>query len=259
MKKYLVIINWRTFLALGITALTTHFTLIKNFQYNFDLTMISIAIIFPLVFSIKGAFRRREKAIEHLAKFRSGLITVNACLQGQRSLPQEEKDRLKMDILNISKSLKEYLGPEPTSLDTVREDAGKITSYIQERASRMKFNASLKIQGFMRDVLSGIENSAAIKEHRTPASIRAYCLVFIYLYPIIYIPSVYYRLSEGVSQSDPWILYTLGLISTFTLISLFNVQMQLENPFDQKGIDDVKLDLFDVSEQSFQIEPVYYD
>ena len=33
--------------------------------YDIDLTLISIAIIFPLVFAIRGAFRRREKALEH--------------------------------------------------------------------------------------------------------------------------------------------------------------------------------------------------
>lgn len=207
--------------------------------------MISIAIIFPLVFTIRGAFRRREKAIEHLAKFKSGLITVDACLQSQAKISTEDKAQLRMNIQNISKHLLEYLGPAPTPLETVREEAAKISDYIRERSITMKFNASLKIQGFMRDVYLGIENTAAIKEHRTPASIRAYCLLFIYLYPIIYVPSVYFRLLDGGSKSDPWILYTLALISTFILISLFNVQEQLENPFDQDGIDDVKLDMFE--------------
>jgi hypothetical protein len=249
MKKYLIIVNWRTFVALLITGLTTHYTLVNNFQYNFDLTMISIAIIFPLVFTIKSAFRRREKAIEYLAKLKTGLITVNSCLQSQSKISPEEKDMLKSDIINISKSLKEYLGPEQTPLTKVEEDAKKINVYIQKRPSKMKLNASLKIQGFMRDVWLGIENTAAIKEHRTPTSIRAYCLVFIYLYPIIYIPSVYFRLLDGGAKSDPWVLYTLGLISTFILISLFNVQKQLENPFDQIGVDDVMLDMFDLNEE----------
>ncbi|MBB6325003.1 hypothetical protein FHS59_000618 [Algoriphagus iocasae] len=247
MEKYLVIINWRTFVALAITALTTHFTLEKNFQYNFDLTMISIAIIFPLVFTIRGAFKRREKAIEHLSKFKSGLITVDICLQSQTKIGEEDKKALKQIIENISRYLLEYLGPEPTPIETVRAEAKKISDYIKERSVSMKFNASLKIQGFMRDVLQSIENTAAIKEHRTPTSIRAYCLIFIYLYPIIYIPSIYFRLLEGGSKSDSWILYSLGLISSFILISLFNVQEQLENPFDQKGVDDVKLEMFDMN------------
>jgi hypothetical protein len=44
--------------------------------YNIDLTLMSIAIIFPLVFTIRGAFRRREKALEHLSLFRAGLKTI---------------------------------------------------------------------------------------------------------------------------------------------------------------------------------------
>jgi hypothetical protein len=64
MNRYLSIINTRTALALGISFLTSYVTLARQFQYNFDLALISIAIIFPLVFTIRSAFRRREKALE---------------------------------------------------------------------------------------------------------------------------------------------------------------------------------------------------
>jgi hypothetical protein len=47
-------------------------------------------------------------------------------------------------------------------------------------------------------------------------------------------------------MNDSWILYALSIVSTFILISLFNVQEQLENPFDQDGIDDIKLETFNL-------------
>jgi len=33
-------------------------------------------------------------------------------------------------------------------------------------------------------------------------------------------------------------------MSTFILISLYNVQDQMENPFDQHGLDDIRLNDF---------------
>jgi ABC-type bacteriocin/lantibiotic exporter with double-glycine peptidase domain len=47
MNRYLSIINTRTALALGISFLISYVTLARQFQYNFDLALISIAIIFP--------------------------------------------------------------------------------------------------------------------------------------------------------------------------------------------------------------------
>jgi hypothetical protein len=39
----------------------------------------------------------------------------------------------------------------------------------------------------------------------------------------------------------------LSAISTFILISLYNVQDQMENPFDQRGLDDIRLNDFRLS------------
>ena len=54
--------------------------------YDIDLTLISIAIIFPLVFAIRGAFRRREKALEHLSKIRSSLMSIKFALMTNEKL-----------------------------------------------------------------------------------------------------------------------------------------------------------------------------
>ena len=99
MSRYLIIINHRTLLTLILSILMPF--LAYNFEviYNIDLTLLSIAIIFPLVFTIRGAFRRREKAFEYLSRFRSSLKTVINVFQSSAKVPQEEKDHA-MLILN---------------------------------------------------------------------------------------------------------------------------------------------------------------
>ena len=98
----------------------------------------------------------------------------------------------------------------------------------------------------MKDVHESMANIVAVNNHRTPIAIRAYCLIFIYIYPLIYTPALYHKLHDGVSLNESWIVYALSSISTFILISLYNVQDQMENPFDQKGLDDIRLNDFKI-------------
>jgi hypothetical protein len=57
-------------------------------------------------------------------------------------------------------------------------------------------------------------------------------------------------------MNDSWVLYSLSIASTFILISLFNVQEQLENPFDQDGLDDIKLEEFDLDSLYLENTPL---
>ena len=56
--------------------------------YNIDLTLISIAIVFPLVFTIRGSFQRRENALEHLSLFRGALKAIYYCFMGNKKMDQ---------------------------------------------------------------------------------------------------------------------------------------------------------------------------
>jgi len=256
MEKYLSIIKPRTFIAIVITWLTTFLSLKYKFQYNFDLTMISLAIIFPLVFTIRSAFKRREKALEYLSRFKAGIITVKSSIESNTHISAEKKHEMLEVLLRIPKSLIAYLGPDPLPIESLRADVSKVNDLLIERNEKLKVNGLLKVLGFMKDVHIGIENTAAIKTHRTPTSIRAYCLIFIYIYPVIYVPSIYFRLNESNSMNESWVLYTLSIVSTFILISLFNVQEQLENPFDQDGMDDIKLETFDLDSNYLDKTPL---
>ena len=78
MSRYLIIINFRTLITLLLSVMVPFIAYEFEVVYNIDLTLMSIAIIFPLVFTIRGAFRRREKALEHLSRFRASLRTVES-------------------------------------------------------------------------------------------------------------------------------------------------------------------------------------
>ncbi len=98
-----------------------------------------------------------------------------------------------------------------------------------------------KIFRLLKDLHETIENVHAINVHRTPISLKAYCLVFIYIFPLIYSPTVINNV--GIDMGH-WIVYFIVIMSQFILISLYNIQNQLEYPFDDKGMDDIQLDNF---------------
>ena len=55
--------------------------------------------------------------------------------------------------------------------------------------------------------------------------------------------------SSAISPGEyrfTFIVYGLNIILSFFLITLFNVQEQVENPFDQEGIDDIKIENFEI-------------
>jgi hypothetical protein len=244
MKKYLQIINIRTFQVLLICGITSFLVIRYDIQYNYDLTVISIAIIFPLVFTIRAAFRRREKALEHLSRFRASLLIVHYSFQRAKKLDDQKKTEIRNTLAGISNSLMALLSKKTKDEGELRNHLNGVFEFIQNHKEEVGTGEAMKIFRFMKDVHTTVENLVAIDNHRTPISLRAYCQVFIYFFPLIYTPALLHRLTEKTQDPAQWIVYSLSMMTGFILISLFNVQDEMEHPFDQQGLDDIRLDGF---------------
>ena len=94
MNQYITVFNKRTVIAMVIAIVTLFFAYKFNINYNIDLTLISIAIVFPLVFTIRSSFRRREKALEHLSQFRAAIKTVDYFFMSAPTLTDEKKSEI---------------------------------------------------------------------------------------------------------------------------------------------------------------------
>lgn len=243
MKPYLIIINHRTWIALTVGIITMYLCYTYSIQFDLDLTLISIAIIFPLVFTIRGSFRRREKALEHLSEFRATLKTVNYFMMSSKRLQPEHKEAIGNILVDISSNVMIHLKNNDTNtadLDTCME---QVYQFIDEQKDYISEKHKDKLFRVLKDLHESVENVHAINLHRTPISLKAYCLIFIYIFPFIYAPTVIYQV--GPDQA-PWITYFLVLMTQFILISLYNIQHQLEYPFDAKGLDDIQLNNFKI-------------
>ena len=212
-----------------------------DISFNIDLTLLSIAIIFPLVFTIRGSFRRREKALEHLSEFKSTLHTVSNFLLSSPKLVDLYKTDVDAILLNINSTVLNHLASQDKNLTKVDKSMNQVYEFVIDKNDTISRQIRDKVFRFMKDMHECVENLNAIHIHRTPISLKAYCLVFIYIFPLIYAPEIIKNVGEFQPQ---WIVYGVVFITQFILISLYNIQNQLEYPFDNVGIDDINLQNF---------------
>ena len=221
--------------------LITYCAYLFNINFNMDLTLLSIAIIFPLVFSIRGSFRRREKALEHLSEFKSTLHTVRNFLLSSPKLVDLYKKDVDSILLDINTTVLNHLSSPESSLTDVDKSMNQIYEFVIDKNDTISRQIRDKVFRFMKDMHECVENLNAIHIHRTPISLKAYCLIFIYIFPFIYAPEII----KNVGSLQPqWMVYSIVFVTQFILISLYNIQNQLEYPFDNIGIDDIDLQNF---------------
>ena len=219
----------------------TYLTYLFDIRYNVELTLLSIAIIFPLVFTIRGSFRRREKALEHLSEFRSTLKTVKYFFMINPDLADDKKEEARSILLDINSKVLDHLSSKDHSMAGLDAIIEKVYDFILSHQSEIPRQIRDRVFRFMKNLHESIENLHAIHIHRTPISLKAYCKIFIYIFPFIYAPTIISNLGE---YSPKWITYFVVLLTEFILISLYNIQNQLEYPFDNVGMDDIDLDNF---------------
>ncbi|MDA9602411.1 hypothetical protein N9S18_00975 [Flavobacteriaceae bacterium] len=203
----------------------------------------SIAIIFPLVFTIRGAFRRREKALEHLSRFRASLLTVKNYFHNSK-MPDELKEESSQLLQELNDALFGHLNTknEDTSGYDIKLQAA--FDFVTTNKESISNGTREKIYRFFRDVMDSADNLIAIHSHRTPVSLKAYCLIFIYIFPVVYTPTIINKIGL---ENPSWLTFFIVVLSEFILISLYNIQDQMEHPFDDEGLDDIKFKIFRIN------------
>ena len=242
MSRYLIIINFRTLLTLFLSFLVPFIAYEFRVVYNIDLTLMSIAIIFPLVFTIRGAFRRREKALEHLSRFKASLKTVENLFLNSKLSDELKKESSNL-LLEINKGLFKHLNTKEGNIEIYDTNLKNTFNFIDKNKEFISGGTREKIYRFFRDVMDSADNLIAIHSHRTPVSLKAYCLIFIYIFPVVYTPTIINKIGL---ENPSWLTFFIVILSEFILISLYNIQDQMEYPFDDEGLDDIKFNIFKI-------------
>merc|ERR1712196_478436 len=83
-----------------------------------------------------------------------------------------------------------------------------------------------------------------IKEYRTPQGTRSFARVFIILMPWFYGPYAVWisrSPSQDMARTDSGFALLFSLALSVAMVGLYNVQRALQDPFDEDGLDDIKV------------------
>ncbi len=243
LRSLSLIINYNTlivtFLALFSTLLCEHY----GIAANFPLTIVGVAIVFPIVFSINSAYTRRETALSNLGDFMNHATALyHASRDWLRPAQPEFQKQLKQHIVDCFDQLRVLF----TSVDemTIHENErimaeklSDLSKFVQQfRDHGIHGTEMSRISQYIARLGGAIEDMKVILKYRTPVTLRAYSKISIYSFPISYGPYFVYAAQDytfGLS-------YVMPIIFSFILVSLDNIQNHLENPFDQIGEDDIR-------------------
>ena len=94
LRKYTSALNYRTLISVIISFIATKIAYYYNLVFDLDLTLISVAVVFPLVFTLGSAFQRREKALEHLGRAKGALASIKYCFSASKNIVDAEKEKI---------------------------------------------------------------------------------------------------------------------------------------------------------------------
>jgi hypothetical protein len=237
------IIDLKSLLISGLAVAATWWCLHYRILGEFPLTLIATAIVFPLVFSISTAYRRREKALEDYGTIKAHGRALHYAARDW--LPQgsearsEELKRILFDLLSHCRDM--FTSPiddMPPHQQRIHQDFSRLSLFVERlRAEGLSANECSRCNQYLSKIMAAYESIRHIYQYRTPRTLRTFSDFFILVLPILYAPYFAYE----ASRYSPGLAYVMPVLFTIILIGLANIQKHLENPFDQIGEDDVAI------------------
>jgi len=250
MKKilgsFILIINYKTLILVVLSLASTYLCHYYEITADFPLTLVSVAIVFPVVFSIDTAYKRRENALKHYADFKGHAVSIYfACRDwvDVKDSPIPPKIKLTaIEMLETIKVLFKSKTPEESHKQEMKvyDQFSELSLTLQElRAQGMQAGEVSRVSQYLSKMIIAFDNMKIVHHYRTPVTLRAYSKGFIYIFPILWGPYFAFTFDEYAKGLG----YLMPILYSFILVSLDNIQDHLENPYDEVGEDDIKIDI----------------
>jgi hypothetical protein len=244
LKRLMVIINGKallvTLMAVLSTALCQHFGL----KISLPLTLVATAVVFPIVFSISGAYKRRETALSYYGSMKThGRAIFYAARDWMEAPGDDVVERAKQllgDVFRAARSL--FHGPVEameTNEEKVYREFSNVSKFVKTdlRGKGMSAGEASRVNQFLSKMMLAFESTKHVYQYRTPKTLRAFSDFFIVVLPLAYGP----HFAHMATKSAPGLHFIMPVLLSVILVSLDNIQDHLENPFDQIGEDDVTI------------------
>jgi predicted membrane chloride channel (bestrophin family) len=216
---------------------------------DFPMTLIGIAVVFPIVFSISGAYKRRETALNHygtIKAFGRAIFLANRDWLPNRDTKKEKelKKLLQENLAECREMFHERKEKMEKHEKKVYENFSKMSLFIKGFRDRgMGSSEVSRCNQYLSKMMAAFESMKHIYQYRTPRGLRAYSKVFVHTLPILYGPYFAHLANDQVLESglNPYVVMIMPVLFALVLVGLDNIQDHLENPFDLVGEDDVKI------------------
>lgn len=246
-RRLLAILGPNTVLALILAVGSMSVCVYFDWKLDFPLTIIGIAVVFPIVFSISGAYQRREAALVQYGIMKSAgrsiVLATRDWYQAPVATSDAETTAMKEHVASLFTGCVDLFRSETIHYFNEQEQAlyrelSRLSQRLETLRARGFTPADMgRVHGYLYNFLTAFETLKHIYQYRTPRTLRLYSKFFIYATLIFLGP--YFALL--VAEHTVWLGYSLPILFAMILTGLDNIQEHLENPFDQIGEDDIKI------------------
>jgi hypothetical protein len=244
LKRLNLVVNAKTVIISLLAGLATWISLHFGIIADFPLTIISTAVIFPIVFSIGNAYKRRESALNDY-----GVIKAHGralYFAARDWFPEKDDIRLRQieqAMAALLHACRDLFKSPRSDMDaherSVYAAFSKLSNFVKDlRDDGLAATECSRCNQYITKMVVSFERIKHIYQYRTPQSLRAFSDFFILVLPIIYGPYFAYLAVEYKAAS---MTYVMPVLFAVILTGLDNIQTHLEDPFDQIGADDVSI------------------
>ena len=254
MQKILQIINLKTLIISILAVLSTYVCIRFQITADYPLTLIATAIVFPIVFSINGAYKRRESALRDYGSIKAHSKAIFFATRDWLDKPPERAlSNVRTLLASLLVSCKTLFSSPVSELreneDQVYQCFSDLSKFIKNelRGNGLATGEVSRCNQYLSKMLTSFENAKHIYQYRTPRTLRTFSTVFISVLPILYGPYFAYKASQYSSE----VTYVIPVLFSIVLVSLSNIQEHLENPFDGVGEDDITFNVDEFVERLY--------
>jgi predicted membrane chloride channel (bestrophin family) len=252
MKRIIYFFQLMNLQALIVTILAVASTFVCHYygiEADIPSGLIGLAVVFPIVFSINSAYKRREEALGYFSGVKAHAVALYYAhrdwIPGAGSQESGHAARVRQILEDLLASIRDSLlptGRSQASFHAVYRVFSRMSGSLEQvRKANVPANEISRANQYLSKIMIDFEKMRNIARYRTPVSLRAYSTVFLSLFPIAFGP--YFAMLSTKSETFPGVGYLVAVLYSLVLVLLDNIQDDLEDPFDGVGTDDVHLDV----------------
>lgn len=211
---------------------------------NFPLTLIATAIVFPIVFSINSAYKRREAALDDYGSLKAHGRAIYFAARDWLETPDparlERCRRLLGRLLGSTRDMFSAPRAEMHEREArVYQNFSDLSEFIRKdlREAGLASGEVSRCNQYLSKMVLSFEQVKHVYQYRTPRTLRAFSDFFITVLPPLYGPYFAYIAADFSGG----LIFVMPVLFALVLVSLDGIQGHLENPFDQIGQDDVMI------------------